>query len=92
MSGFFIPNAFTPNYDGKNDLFKPLIFGRLRSYQFTIYNRFGQVVFHTTDINQGWDGNIGGNIQNQGSYAWTCTFQLDDEKAVVKKGTVTLIR
>lgn len=92
MSGFFIPNAFTPNYDGKNDLFKPLIFGRLRSYQFTIYNRFGQVVFHTTDINQGWDGNIAGNIQNQGSYAWTCTFQLDDEKAVVKKGTVTLIR
>lgn len=92
LEGFFIPNAFTPNYDGINDFFKPMIFGRLRSYQFTIFNRFGQIVFQATDINKGWDGTISGNIQNMESYVWVCTYQFDEEKAVVKKGTVTLVR
>jgi gliding motility-associated-like protein len=92
LEGFFIPNAFTPNNDGKNDFFKPLIFGRLSAYQFTIFNRFGSVVFQTTDINKGWDGTVAGKIQNTGSFVWICSYQFDEEKAVVKKGTVTLVK
>ena len=92
LQGFYIPNAFTPNYDGKNDVFKPLIFGRLRSYQFTIFNRFGQVVFQSTDINKGWDGTFAGKIQDMESYVWVCSYQFEDAKPVIKKGTVTLVR
>jgi gliding motility-associated-like protein len=92
LQGFYIPNAFTPNYDGKNDLFKPMIFGRLRSYQFSIFNRFGQVVFQSADISRGWNGAISGNTQDTQTYVWVCTYQFEDEKPVVKKGTVTLLR
>lgn len=92
MEGFYIPNAFTPNMDGINDVYKPMIFGRLQSYQFTIFNRFGQVVFKTTDVNKGWNGNLAGSIQNMESYVWICSYQLNDEKPVTKKGTVLLIR
>ena len=92
LQGFYIPNAFTPNYDGKNDLFKPMIFGRLRSYQFSIFNRFGQVVFQSADISKGWNGAISGNTQDTQTYVWVCTYQFEDEKPVVKKGTVTLLR
>jgi gliding motility-associated-like protein len=69
-----------------------MVFGRLRSYQFTIFNRFGQIIFHTSDINKGWDGTISGNIQNMETYVWVCTYQFDQGKAVVKKGSVTLVR
>ena len=93
LQGFFIPNAFTPNNDGKNDLFKPLIFGRIMAYHFTIFNRFGQLVFQTSEINKGWDGTLlSGNIQDIESYVWVCSYQLDGEKMVIKKGTVTLLR
>lgn len=92
LQGFYIPNAFTPNYDGKNDLFKPMIFGRLRSYQFSVFNRFGQVVFQSADISKGWNGAISGNTQDTQTYVWICTYQFEDEKPVVKKGTVTLVR
>jgi gliding motility-associated-like protein len=92
MEGFYIPNAFSPNMDGRNDFYKPMIFGRLQSYQFTVFDRFGQVVFKTTDVNKGWDGNQADSIQNIGSYVWICTYQLNDEKPVTKKGTVLLVR
>ena len=69
-----------------------MIFGRLRSYQFTIFNQFGQVVFQSADINKGWNGAISGNTQDTQTYVWICTYQFEDEKPVVKKGTVTLLR
>lgn len=94
LEGFYIPNAFTPNADGINDVFKPLIFGRLIDYSFTIYNRFGQVLFKSTDINKGWDGTIGGNPQHADVYVyvWICTYQLEGQKSGTKKGTVTLLK
>lgn len=55
----FIPNAFSPNGDGKNDLFAPAGPGiTIENYEMRIYNRSGQLVFRTTDINTPWDGNI----------------------------------
>jgi gliding motility-associated-like protein len=92
LQGFYIPNAFTPGYDGKNDVFKPLIFGRLRAYQFTIFNRFGQVVFQSKDINKGWDGTLSGAIQDMQTCVWVCSYQFEEGEVVVKKGTVTLLR
>lgn len=87
-----IPNAFTPNNDGNNDVFKPLISGSIESYRFTIYNRFGQLIFSTTQPGKGWDGSIAGIGQNSGSFVWTCAYQFKNEPAVVKKGTVLMIR
>lgn len=60
--------------------------------QFIIYNRFGQIVFKTTDINNGWDGMITDEIQNMDSYVWICTYQFEEQNPVVKKGTVVLVR
>jgi len=92
LSGFYIPNAFTPNKDGKNDIFQPLLFGTIKKYDFRIYNRWGQLVFHTTDINKAWDGSFSGKILNSGVFVWFCTYALDTNPVVTKKGTVTLIR
>ena len=69
---FYIPNAFTPNRDQKNDVFKPYIDGVLE-YNFYIYSRGGQKIFHTEDINVGWDGYINSskNYALSGKYAYS---------------------
>lgn len=68
MKGFYIPTAFTPNRDGKNDFFRPMVFGDIRKYEFMIYNRFGQPVFHTNDITKGWDGRASGTDQDTNTF------------------------
>ena len=92
MEGIYIPTAFTPNNDGKNDIFKPFIFGNIVHYEFTIYNRFGQIVFTTTNPFNGWDGNLKGIQQNEGGFTWTCRYLLLGKADQVKSGSVVLIR
>ena len=89
--GFYIPTAFTPNSDGKNDIYKPLIFGNVSQYTFTIYNRYGQIVFQTNDLQKGWDGTFSGTRQNGNAYIWTCTYQMNGMNKS-EKGTLMLIR
>jgi gliding motility-associated-like protein len=90
--GFYIPSAFTPNGDGKNDLFMPLLFGNVKQYKFSVYNRWGQIIFRTTELNKGWDGTIKGIKQNGGVYVWICTYQFAGEEVKTAKGTVMAIR
>lgn len=92
LTGFYIPTAFTPDHNGRNDDFKPFIGGIVRQYQFTIYNRWGQVVFKSKDLYKGWDGTLSGIAQDANVYAWTCTYQLEGESIKKEKGVVTLIR
>ena len=92
IKGFYIPNAFTPNNDKKNDFFKPFIFGNLKKYRFIIYNRYGHIVFNTTDINKGWDGKLNGEVVDTNGYVWFCNFKLDGEVEEVKRGTFLLVR
>ena len=54
----FIPTAFTPNGDGKNDVFKPTIAGMKQFFYFRVYNRWGQLLFSTCQPNKGWDGTL----------------------------------
>jgi len=89
---FVVPNAFTPNHDGKNDEFKPVIFGGVDAYQFSIFNRWGQLVFRTTDSSRGWDGTVDGVAQQAGVFVWSCRFQLLGYKVQTRSGTVVLIR
>jgi gliding motility-associated-like protein len=92
LKGVFIPSAFSPNRDGKNDLFKPILQGPVIRYELTIFNRWGQQIFFTQDRNTGWDGTINGRMQDTGGYTWTCTWQLANEPIQVNKGVVTLVR
>lgn len=92
MLGLFVPSAFSPNNDGKNDLFRPLLFGPVRQYRFTIFNRWGQTLFQSTEINKGWDGNYAGVKQDTNVFIWVCSYQLEGEQPKVKKGTVLLLR
>lgn len=89
---FFIPNAFTPNRDGLNDFFKPVIKGNIEQYEFAIYNRFGQLVFKTQSTNQSWDGTQKGVASNSGIYIWTCHYKIKNETGKFLKGQVLLIR
>jgi len=92
MFGVYIPTAFTPNRDGKNDVFKPMVFGILKQYRLSVYNRWGSVVFQTTDPEKGWDGRIAGILQDNAVFVWICTYQLEGAVPRTEKGTVFLIR
>jgi gliding motility-associated-like protein len=88
----FVPTAFTPNGDGKNDVVKPIAVGLTRIEYFRVYNRWGQLVFETTTNGKGWDGKIKGMLQGSETFAWIVKGQDFTGKTVFEKGTVTLIR
>ncbi len=88
----FIPTAFTPNNDGKNDVLKPIPVGITRLDYFRIYNRWGQLVFETNEIGKGWDGSIKGNPQGSGTFVFVAQGVDYTGKVVFKKGTCVLIR
>lgn len=92
IKGFFMPTGFTPGNDGKNDILKPLLYGNVKQYRFWVYNRWGQVVFQTSNLSEGWDGTFGGARQDANVFAWMCTYQFDGEPLRMEKGTVMLIR
>ncbi|HVZ96056.1 MAG TPA: gliding motility-associated C-terminal domain-containing protein [Chitinophagaceae bacterium] len=88
----FIPDAFTPNNDGRNDIFKPVITGSVVQYNFSIYNQWGQLVFQTADTTKGWHGYANGRLQQNGVFVWVCSIQFSGEPLQNKKGTVILLR
>jgi gliding motility-associated-like protein len=87
----YYPSAFTPNNDGKNDVFRILNAHNLLEYNLSIYNRWGQRVFETKDYTKGWNGNFNGALQPSGIYVWYSTFKLAGKDRKMK-GTVALIR
>src|SRR5690606_24192652 len=87
----FVPTAFTPNGDGKNDLSRPIAVG-MREINFSIYNRWGQPVFQTTKNGHGWDGRINGRMQDSGVFVWMASGINYLGERFFMKGTVTLIR
>jgi gliding motility-associated-like protein len=92
LMGLYVPTAFTPNHDGKNDIFKPTLLGNIVKYEFSIYNRWGQRLFYTVEPNKGWDGLNGGKTQDTNVFVWVCKYQLEGEEMKMARGTVTLIR
>lgn len=90
----YIPNAFTPNGDGKNDDFRVLVKGDMKLITFIVYNRFGQCVFTTNEFGKGWDGNFNGSPQDLGTYFYYLKAICGNsgEHTVILKGDVTLIR
>lgn len=90
--GLFIPNAFTPNDDGLNDVFKVVYPIPVTSFRLTVYNRFGQKIFETNDIRNGWDGRYKGEPQPLGVYVWTLEVTVPGKVPNALKGTVTLLK
>ena len=88
----FVPTAFTPNNDGKNDVIRPIAVGIQKINYFSIYNRWGELVFTTTENMKGWDGRIAGRVQNSGVFVWMVSAIDYIGKPVFLKGTVALIR
>jgi len=88
----YLPNAFTPNGDGKNDIFRPVFAGAASIFKFAVYDRWGRVVFVTTTPGEGWDGTTGGRPQPGGTYVWECVYKLYQEPQRMQRGTVMLIR
>lgn len=88
----FVPTAFTPNGDGLNDYVRPIAVGISHMDYFRIYNRWGQLVYSSTDNERGWDGTIGGKQQPTGTFVWIVKGSDFTGKVVFAKGTVTLIR
>ena len=87
----FVPNAFTPNRES-NPVFRPIPVGISKLKYFRIFNRWGQLVFSTTQSGKGWDGMVSGKVQNAGTYAWMVEGIDYTGKTVTKKGTMVLIR
>ncbi len=92
MKGFWVPSAFTPNGDGKNDVFRPLIFGNIERYSFAVYNRWGEKIFESREPGEGWNGTAKGVANGTTTYVWICSYQLAGEPAHQEKGTVILVR
>lgn len=88
----FIPTAFTPNADGKNDILKPLPVGIKTFNYFRIYNRWGQMVYSTSSTGSGWDGTFGGKEQSSGTFVYMAQATDYLGKLINKKGTIVLIR
>lgn len=95
---FFIPNTFTPNGDQHNQVFKPVFVTGFDAfnYEMKIYNRWGEIIFESHDVDGGWDGTYlfrADQIAPDGTYPWKITFKtsLTDEK-ITRSGHVTLIR
>lgn len=88
----FVPTAFTPNKDGKNDILKPIAVGITQLNFFRIYNRWGQLVFETKELEKGWDGTINGVPQASGTFVFVTQGVDYTGKVIFKKGTCVLIR
>jgi gliding motility-associated-like protein len=92
LPDLYVPGAFTPNGDGKNDIFRPIPIGIEKLHYFKVYNRLGQLIYSTTIQKQGWDGTFKGKPQDPGVFVWTAEAVDYLGKTVFKKGIVTLIR
>jgi gliding motility-associated-like protein len=90
-----LPNAFSPNGDGVNDVFRAVTSAGIQLIHFSIYNRWGQLVWKTNDYTKGWDGNFNGESSTNNSTTYYYMFNykcLTDGNAYMKKGDVIVIK
>jgi gliding motility-associated-like protein len=99
-----VPNAFTPNLSGPNGgMYDPLAFDNqvffpilsgvsTENYTLSIFNRWGELIFETHDVNQGWDGYYKGVLCQQDAYVWKVQGEYVNGRDFTRVGDVTLIR
>jgi gliding motility-associated-like protein len=88
----FIPTAFSPNRDGLNEIFKPEGMSYVNEYKLEIFNRWGELLFKTNDINQGWDGTYLGQPVFEGVYVYKISIMDMFQQRINKEGMFTLLK
>jgi gliding motility-associated-like protein len=92
----YVPNTFTPNGDGRNDVLhvRSLLIDReeVEDFEFMIYSGWGEQLFRTTNPQQGWDGTHQGDMLEHGVYGYYVRLRCPGGKDIVRKGNVTLVR
>jgi gliding motility-associated-like protein len=88
----YLPCAFTPNGDGLNDYFLPYNNTFEKVVEFSVFNRWGTLVYHSTGETKGWDGTYNGTPQDMGTYNYLIILAHPDGRNVQFAGTVTLLR
>ena len=87
-----VPNTFTPDGNGLNDIFNPLwTFVDKSDFLFLVFNRYGQEIFRTTDPDMGWDGTFNDSEVQSGAYVYYFRFKVENGRVVEKTGTVTVL-
>jgi len=87
-----VPNAFSPNADGRNDVFRASYGFDISDVRFSVFNRWGESVFIDKGTHKGWDGTVGGKQQPPGTYVWIFAYKDSSGRSRVLQGTVELIR
>ncbi len=91
FTGVYVPGAFSPNADGKNDVFMSFS-GLVNDFEMKVYNRLGELVFSSSDQLLGWDGTYEGTECPEGVYTWQISYSTQPSKIQILKGIVNLIR
>jgi gliding motility-associated-like protein len=87
----FYPTGFTPNNDGLNDVFN--VFGQyINNFEMQIFNRWGEIMFHTDDLQKGWDGRFNGTVMPEGTYVFRATITDQSGRTFERSGTLVLLR
>lgn len=92
LQEIYIPTAFTPNMDGVNDNFGPIVYGTLKHYNLVIWNRYGEKIFYSNNLNKKWDGTYKKQQQPPGTFVWACEYQFTGKTMQTLNGTLLLIR
>lgn len=90
--GYYLATGFTPNGDGLNDVLTPYLIGMKALKSFSVFNRWGNMVFYSTKYGESWDGKIKGLEAEAGVYVWQLEYYDKSDTLIKQKGTVTLIR
>ena len=91
-TGVWVPTAFTPNGDQLNDAFRAMVYGVVESFRLQVFDRWGNLVFESTDPLKGWDGKVKGIPVTTSVFVWQCSYKLQGTQHGFQKGTVTVIR
>src|SRR4030095_9237971 len=88
----YVPNAFTPNDDGLNDILRPILIGIKEFHYFKIFNRWGQLLFDTKNPSAGWDGRLNATPMSSQVIVWMAEGLGLDNKIYFRKGVSTILR
>jgi gliding motility-associated-like protein len=91
-SDIVVPNAFSPNGDGRNDVLRVDALGIRDFKYFKVFNRWGQEVFSSANTGEGWNGMVGGQLAPMGTYVWVASGLDFQGRVVQRRGTAILIR
>ncbi len=92
QAAFFVPSAFSPNGDGRNDIFRPVAIGYRTLHYFRVYDRWGENVYFGKSLSEGWDGTINRQPAEIGTYYWQISYVDRNGQDAYMKGDVTLVR